>query len=385
LKLDMVVRLVRALQNPSRSIAHIRGKQENLGDILVNDAIEAMLAGFTVQTCARTRKTEALDALVGLERVFKYCIVGGGTFLLAPRGIGWLEALEYVVERTTPLCTIGTGVWDPEFFREQHEMEPERPIVDSECIDSWIKCLRRFRLVSVRGVDSQRVLGECGLPGAEVIGDPALFYARETLEERSSGRRIGVNFSHLPPFWGRSLQPTVQTMTAAVRRLEREGWTVTLIPTQPEEEPLAHGIARDIGSSRVSVFRQYLEPRRFYDVIAAQDIFVGIKLHSVIVACCVHTPAIMVGYQPKCTDFMRTMDLEPYLIRTDALELDGLMALIAEVSADSEAIRRKQFERSLVFRSRILDFRDRVLASAGVAPLPRESALECSPLVGTSR
>jgi hypothetical protein len=381
----MVIRLARAMQNPSRSVAHIRGKQENLGDILVNEAIEEMLSGLAVQTCARSRKTEVLDALIGLRRVFRYCIVGGGTFLLAPRGIGWLEALEYLAERTTPLCVIGTGVWDPAFFREQHELEPERPIVDSECIDSWIKCLRRFRFVSVRGVDSQRILADCGLPGAEVIGDPALYYARETLEERPPGRRIGVNVSNLPPFWGRSLQPSVQTMTAAVRRLEREGWTVTLIPTQPEEEPLSHEIAREIGSSRVSVFRQYLEPRRFFEVIAAQDLFVVIKMHSVIVACCVQTPAIMVGYQPKCTDFMRTMDLESYLIRTDALELDGLMALIAEVSADSEAIRRKQFERSLAFRSRLLDFRDRVLVSADVAPPPRQGVLDTPPLVGMPR
>src|SRR5205823_8749709 len=112
--------------------------------------------------------------------------------------------------------------------------------------------------------------------------------------------------------------------------------------------------------------------------------FVGVKLHSVIAACCVQTPAIMVGYQPKCTDFMRTMDLEHYLIRTDALELDGLMALIAEVSADSEAIRQKQFEQCQFYRERLLDFRDRTLASVGIAPPPRERALDPSPLMRTS-
>jgi polysaccharide pyruvyl transferase WcaK-like protein len=195
---------------------------------------------------------------------------------------------------------------------------------------------------------------------------------------------MGFNVSHLPPFWGRSLQPAVRTMTEAVRRLDREGWIITLIPTQPEEEPLAHEIARAIGSSRISVFRRYLEPKRFLDVLAAQDLFVGLKLHSVIASCCVYTPAIKIGYQPKCTDFMRTMDLERYLIRTDALELDGLMALVAEVAADTEAIRRKQFEQCQHYRSRLLDLRDRTLASVGVAPPPRDCAVESSPLVSTS-
>jgi hypothetical protein len=362
--------------NPSRSVAQLRGKQDNLGDILVNDAIEAMLTGLTVQTVSRTRKVEALDSLIGLRRIFKSCVLGGGTLILAPRGLGWLEGLEYLVERTTPLCSFGTGVWDPEFLQQRHELEPTRPTIDREGVDSWIRCLRRFPFASVRGVESQRILGEYGFHEAEVTGDPALFYAREWAEPRPPSGRMGFNVSNLPPFWGRSLEGAVRILTTAVQRLEREGWTITLIPTQPEEEPLAHEIAREIGSSRVSVFRQYLEPRRFFDVIAEQDLFVGVKLHSVIAACCVQTPAIMVGYQPKCTDFMRTMDMEQYLIRTDALKLDDLMGLIAEVSANSEAIRRKQFEECRYYRARLLDFRDRTLASVGVAPPLQELALD---------
>jgi polysaccharide pyruvyl transferase WcaK-like protein len=155
------------------------------------------------------------------------------------------------------------------------------------------------------------------------------------------------------------------------------------MPTQPEEEPLADEIARGIGSSRVTVFRQYLHPKRFLDALAAQDLFVGVKLHSVIAACCVYTPAIMIGYQPKCTDFMRTMDLDRYLIRTDTLRLDDLMGLIIEVSADSDAIRRTQFDRCQFFRARLMDLRNRVLASVGVTPPPHDHALETLHLVKT--
>ena len=367
-----LAKLCRGFANPSRSVAHIRGKQDNLGDIMVKDAVEEMLAGLTVQTCARTRKVEILDSLIGIRRVFKYCALGGGTLIFAPRGIGWLETTEYLVERTTPLCVLGTGVIDPSFFLEQHKLDLKRPIINADCVEAWVQCLRRFPFVAVRGVESQRILGKHGFADAEVSGDPALFYARDEVGPRSPGRRMGFNISHLPPFWGSSLAPAVRTLTAAVHLLEREGWTITLMPTQPEEEPLAHEIAREIGSSRVFVFRQYLEPKQFLDVVAAQDLFVGVKLHSVIAACCVHTPAIMIGYQPKCTDFMRTMDLERYLIRTDVLKLDDLLAMVAEVSADPEPIRRKQFAQCQHYRARLLDLRDRVLASIGAAPPRRE-------------
>jgi len=380
----MAMQLLRAMRDPSRSVAHIRCKQVNLGDVLMNDAVEALLTGLTVQTCSRTRKVETLDSLIGLRRVFGYCVLGGGTLILAPRGIGWLEDVEYMIERTSPLCTLGTGVLDPFFYQEQHTLWPDRPLIDADCVDTWSKYLRRFRFVSVRGLESQRILSEFGFTDVEVTGDPALFFARGEFETGAPCRRIGFNLSNLPPFWGRSLEPAVRTLTTAVQRLERDGWTITLMPTQPEEEPLAHEIAREIGSSRVSVFRRYLEPKRFFDVLAAQDLFVGVKLHSVIAACCVHTPAIMIGYQPKCTDFMRTMGLERYLIRTDALQLDELMALIEDVSADPEPIRRKQFEQSQYYRARLLDFRDRVLASIGAAPPRRERALDPSPSMSAS-
>lgn len=380
----MAKKVLRSMRDPSRSVAHIRGKQDNLGDIMVKDAVEEMLGGLRVQTCARTRKVEVLDSLIGLRRVFKYCVLGGGTLIFAPRGIGWLESLEYLAARTTPLCVLGTGVIDPSFFREQHELDSERSTIDNGCVEDWVRCLQRFPHVAVRGVDSQRILREHGFADAEVSGDPALFYSRDELPPRSPGRRMGFNISHLPPFWGSSLVPSVKVMTSALHLLEREGWTITLMPTQPEEEPLAHGIASEIGSSRVSVFRRYLEPRQFLDEVAAQDLFVGVKLHSVIAACCVCTPAIMIGYQPKCTEFMRTMGLERYLIRTDALKIDELMALIEDVSTDPELIRRKQFEQAQYYRARLLDFRDRVLASIGAAPLPRERTLDPSPSLSAS-
>ena len=178
---------------------------------------------------------------------------------------------------------------------------------------------------------------------------PALFYARQTLEPRSPGRRIGVNVSDQPPFWGDHLPSTIEKMTATIRLLEQDGWTVTLLPTMPEEEPLSRtslGRSAPRGSRFSGTTSTHGAPRGGID----QDLLVGVKLHSVIAACCMTTPAVMIGYQPKCHDFMRTMDLEEYLIRTDHLDLDDLMSLIREVHADPEPLRRRQFTQCKVYR-----------------------------------
>jgi polysaccharide pyruvyl transferase WcaK-like protein len=90
-----------------------------------------------------------------------------------------------------------------------------------------------------------------------------------------------------------------------------------------------------------------------------------VKLHTVIAACCVSTPAIMIGYQPKCLDFMRTMRLEDYYVRADQLDLDNLLEKIAATTVDLESVQRRQHESVQRFRCRLLGFRDWVADSLG--------------------
>jgi hypothetical protein len=367
---ERLSRILRGIRNPSRSVAHIQCPLENFGDILVGQAVEDLLGGLNLIRLMPSRGVRALDSAVGLRRLTRYCCLGGGTLIFSPRGRwGWLDALEYISARTQPLCVIGTGVLDPRFSRGTYLPTSEPPPAPAEHHEAWIACLKRFPFVSVRGVESRRTLAEYGFPDAEIVGDPALYYARTTLEDRPApSRRIGLNLSGYSSFFGNSQETTVRTLTDVVRRLDREGWTITLIPTIPDDHRDAVEVARQVGSSRIEVVADYLNRRKVFDAIAAQDLFVGVKLHTVIAACCVQTPAIMIAYQPKGIDFMRTMDLEAQLIRSDELDVDRLMALIQATLADSERIRRHEFDQCQEFRNRLLGFRDRVYRSVGVEP-----------------
>src|SRR5207244_2077591 len=116
----------------------------------------------------------------------------------------------------------------------------------------------------------------------------------------------------------------------------------TLFPSMPEDYTLSLGIRDALDSNRVRIFGNYSDREGLLDELAAQELFVGVKLHTVIAACCVSTPAIMIGYQPKCLDFMRTMDLEAYHIRSDRLDLDHLIAMIRMMACDLESIQLRQ-------------------------------------------
>ena len=169
-----VAKLCGGFTNPSRSVGHIRGKFENFGDILVADAIEAMFPGLRLIDCGDGRKARWIDSLVGLRRFHQYSCLGGGTLVF---GEHWLRSLQFVCSRTIPLFTMGTGVIDPVFVAGLYG----DGAIAKSCIDGWIECLKQFRFVSVRGVESQRILAEHGFDRARVVGDPALFYARGTI------------------------------------------------------------------------------------------------------------------------------------------------------------------------------------------------------------
>jgi hypothetical protein len=168
MNLAHLAKLCKGVSAPSRSVAHVRTKFENFGDILVADAIEAMLPDLRLIDFGVSRRTLWLDSLVGIRRFYRYSCLGGGTTIFAPC---WLASLEFVASRTIPLFTMGTGVIDPEFVRGLHGPGS----VDPATIERWIECLEKFRFVSVRGVESQRILAEHGFGRALVIGDPALY------------------------------------------------------------------------------------------------------------------------------------------------------------------------------------------------------------------
>ena len=67
--------------------------------------------------------------------------------------------------------------------------------------------------------------------------------------------------------------------------------------------------------------------------IARCHVFVGMKLHSVVLAAAAGVPGVMVEYHPKCRDFQASIGRERYTVRTDELQPDRLEELTFELAA----------------------------------------------------
>ena len=356
-----LTRLCRGFSDPSRSVAHVRGKFENFGDILVADAIAAMFPGLCLVDCGLSPRLRWLDSLVGIQRFYRYSCLGGGTLI---HNSQMLATLQFICPRTIPLFTIGTGVIDPEFLRTLYGPGS----VDETCIKGWIECLESFRFVSVRGVESQRTLAAHGFRGATVIGDPALYFARDTISLKRGTKSIGVNVSNYSHFWGHRQEQTVRILSDLISWLKSEGWAVTLFPSMPEDHTLSLGILNALDSDRVRIFGNYSDreslPRRARGPGSVRR---RQAPHGHCGLLCLHA-----------RDHDRLSAEVPRLHADDGS--GGVSYPIGSTGSrpsdrhDPDDVRRpridptRQFESTQSLRGRLIDFRDQVLESVGMLP-----------------
>ncbi len=95
----------------------------------------------------------------------------------------------------------------------------------------------------------------------------------------------------------------------------------------------------------VEVWPHSVNMSRYLKVIEEVDVFIGEKLHSVVGAVCAYKPSIMLAYQPKCIDFMKSLGLEDYVLRTDHLDLDQLLQTIELIQGSYESYRNHLYRR----------------------------------------
>jgi hypothetical protein len=340
---------------------------DNAGDRIVAEAIGDLFRPLILVDYAPSLALSAARRLAGPRRLFRLTCLGGGTLIFADTTRGWGAALLKARTETEGAFAAGTGVIDPEFRAELSRRFQLRPL-SNDAIAAWIDSLRSFDLLSVRGPHSQRILAERGLTGVEVIGDPSVHFAWPEVTPKPGARRIGLNVANRSYFYGDANRSVVERLADLARLLRGDGFAITLFPMGPEDLAPTAELRRLVGDPKIAVFPDYRRTSALFAAIAAQDLFVGVRLHSVAAAVCTYTPAIMLGYQPKNADYMASLGLDDFHLRIDALEpgalFERLRGLHETGLAETQA---RQFAGCQALRARQRSFRHRVLARAGVA------------------
>ena len=272
---------------------------------------------------------------------FHAVFLGGGTLIKATsRHLKRLEDNLSLFPRSR-FIVFGTGVGDTDLW------ESFGKVIDRK---RWLELLGRSHFLAVRGYLSKQYLRDLGFTNEiHVIGDPAVYFSRERVVSKDGRKRIGINLGPSNGFiFGRDEYHVLEFGASLLRFLTKDGWDVTLFPVVRDDVEYLTQAVKMAGIEMPKMHRQFLDLRSTLAALEEQDVFLGEKLHSVVLASCVGTPAIMLGYRSKCRDFMISIGRESWFHRTDELDMHLIVDQLTELHENlgkhqSEVIQQMNF------------------------------------------
>lgn len=330
----------RFIQNGSK-IAYIGGVHgtKNLGDEALRLAADRLfLESCLIDYPRKVHSAPIISRLLPVE----HAVLAGGT-LINQREI-WLDIVKTYSSIISYFFVFGTGVGNPAFWNDRRK--------------EWVSLLNEFHYVGVRGPLSAQLLSEAGVNNVEVIGDPALVFAEQKLQKssRNKDRILGLNIG-----WDRAKQWGSEDciemqMTQLAVQAKKSGWQIKWFVVCPNDLVMTKRISR-LSSTDQDIVEVYANPYDFLAHVKKCSIFVGMRLHSVILAICGYVPSIMLEYRPKCRDFMLSIDHGDFVFRTDTYIAENVLDKISEIYSNYDdytlnlfaavqSLRNKQIEKA---------------------------------------
>ena len=282
--------------------------RSNLGDEAMFEATSRLFAPIPLYLARRGRGL--LSTL--LRECPQLAMLGGGTLVGGPP---YGHKLASLLERGVPAIVFGTGVRLVDFWRAIGDQKTE--------LESWREPLKACRYVGVRGPDSVASLAAIGIE-AELLGDPAVQFVQSADFHHPRPRTLGVNIGCARGLlWGREEQ-MLDGLVEFLRRRLGEGWLPEYFVVWPSDNRPTLEVIRRVGQRRPRIHRVYHDAGDYLQRVRRVQVFIGVKLHSVMLAMCAGVPSLMVAYRPKCLDFMKSVDMQGFSVRSDQITPETL-------------------------------------------------------------
>lgn len=241
--------------------------------------------------------------------LFSVYLLGGGT--LINRNETVLNACLSYSAMTRKSFIFGAGVANEQFWLQFEQRRDLRV--------QWKRYFDRCSFIGVRGPDSLDCMHEMGVD-AEIIGDPVLALGRPSISPKKKEKRIGINFGFSNDrLWGGSDFRLWEYMVGFIQLLLDDGWTPSIFNVYDRDLVCVNSILRGKNWENIIPVANYCEgdissALDYFDDI---DIFVGEKLHASVFAAITFTPFCMIEYRPKCHDFMASIGMIDYNVKTN--------------------------------------------------------------------
>src|SRR4030042_3148596 len=260
--------------------------------------------------------------------------------------------LENYQSRGIPTFCIGTGVANPEFWTKTSKWNDTRK--------EWNNTISNFSLVGVRGPNSKSLLDKAGIKRTLIVGDTALILATEKYIKKRKNRIIGLNIGTTKgKMWGGE-EEFLGKIEFIISALLQEGFKIKLLPVWSEDYEINEMVFQKICHNNLSLINCFNNFEKYYDEVEQCDIFIGEKLHSTVIACMTRTPCIMIEYRPKCLDFMKSIGMEKYNIKTDNISKEKIFNMIENIYKNTEQIQVLLEQEIRKYKKKLVTFSQRV-------------------------
>ncbi len=284
------------------------------------------------------------------RRFFRAAVPGGAT-LVNP---GFWPLARAPANEELPLIMLGTGAVSAGFGQPPEVL-----------IAGWSDLASHFRAVVVRGRRFQWRLQAVGFKNVEVIGDPALSLALDSLPPFRQPARLVVNLAHRPE---RGLLIELGRFFAGFAGL---GGTLVGAALRPDDIRAFDRLFALKAGPHFPVLLVPRDPARSIRLVSRARAVVAVRLHAAVPACCAGSLPLLFSFRLKCQDFPASMELTDYPLPWNPDMAAKLRHLWQRVESEKEALRVRILDRARASRSVQARLAQRVhqqlLCDAGVA------------------
>ncbi|MGP3779326.1 polysaccharide pyruvyl transferase CsaB [Halanaerobium saccharolyticum] len=301
----------------------LKKKREDLKITVLSAEPEQTAVRYDLNAVSRTSLIQILAALAEADLF----ISGGGSLLQDVTGsfsvpyylgLAWLARLQGT---KTVYYAQGAGPLDKKW---------------SQFLTAF--SLNRFELLGVRDQGSQNLLKEIGVKKEiELTVDPvfALYDPLNNLKQQIKGE-IEVGISVRP--WSVDY---ISELAAALNQFA-EGKKIKFIifPMHQGSDEESSLQLKNKLKAEAEIFDLPPVPEEALKVFSQLDLFVGVRLHSLIFALLNQIPLLALSYDPKIEGLMSELDYLP-LIKLEDLKADQAAAELENIFAERYSLRKK--------------------------------------------
>jgi polysaccharide pyruvyl transferase WcaK-like protein len=308
--------------------------ENNLGDEILWQSIKEVFLPLNLVNVPKSANQLINQLMQSQLKFHKFVILGGGTLIGAnlPNGHNpFRDKFAEVQKRVKFSFVFGTGVG-------------KLSLVDDEnnWLKEWQPILSNCQYVGVRGPHSLNSLTSINIK-AEILGDPACLMTQKLGFWQPDQKKLGINVGYS---LGGKKRPAeqirfIQLITEFVKEQSNKGWTIEFFVVAPQDIQVTEQVIRDAQLSNYKVNCIFEDAIPYLMMVRKMNIFIGMKLHSSILAMCAGVPTIMIEYAPKCLDFMTSVDMADFNINIQDVTREKLNQLMINLLSYSESISNK--------------------------------------------